>query len=124
MLVTREAGSGTYGAFEELVMNKELPTTRALRQGSNGAVRQIVAEDAGCYRAIFRLVLWTNQSSRSRSTAVPGLDRCRTGQVQYKLVRPFLFVHRKGPTLSALAQDFLGFVLSAEGQAELVAARA
>ena len=41
---------------------------------------------------------------------------------QYKLVRPFLFVRLKDATLSALAQDFLGYVLSSEGQAAIASA--
>jgi phosphate transport system substrate-binding protein len=46
VLVVREAGSGTFGAFEELVMKGQPVTTSALRQGSNGAIRQLVSLDA------------------------------------------------------------------------------
>ena len=116
--VTREAGSGTYGAFDELVMDKELPTPRALRQGSNGAVRQIVAEDLDAIGYISLGIV----DATVKPIAVDGVqastEAVRAGQ--YKLVRPFLFVQRKGATLSPLAQDFLDFVLSPEGQAELV----
>jgi len=44
-VVGREAGSGTFSAFEELVMKGKPTATLALRQGSNGAIRQIVAQD-------------------------------------------------------------------------------
>jgi phosphate transport system substrate-binding protein len=118
VLVTREAGSGTYGAFEELVMNKELPTPRALRQGSNGAVRQIIAKDEDAIGYISLGIV----DQTVKPIAVDGIqastDAVKAGQ--YKLVRPFLFVRRKDVTLSALAEDFLGYVLSSEGQAELV----
>ena len=43
--VTREEGSGTRGAFEEMVMGKKEIAPRALVQDSNGAVREIVASD-------------------------------------------------------------------------------
>lgn len=118
VLVTREAGSGTYGAFEELVMNKELPTTRALRQGSNGAVRQIVAEDEDAIGYISLGIV----DQTVKPIAVDGIQASTDAVIagDYKLVRPFLFVRRKDVTLSALAEDFLGYVLSSEGQAELV----
>jgi phosphate transport system substrate-binding protein len=116
--VTREAGSGTYGAFDELVMDKELPTPRALRQGSNGAVRQIVAEDPDAIGYISLGIV----DATVKPIAVDGVQASTEAVTvgQYKLVRPFLFVQRKGATLSPLAQDFLDFVLSPEGQAELV----
>jgi len=44
-VVSREAGSGTFSAFEELVMKGKPIATLVLRQGSNGAIRQIVAQD-------------------------------------------------------------------------------
>lgn len=118
VLVTREAGSGTDGAFEELVMNKQLPTTRALRQGSNGAVRQIVAEDEDAIGYISLGIVDQSVKPISVDQIQASTDAVKAGQ--YELVRPFLFVHRKETDLSALAKDFLGFVLSGEGQAELV----
>jgi phosphate transport system substrate-binding protein len=118
VLVTREAGSGTYGAFEELVMNEELPTPRALRQGSNGAVRQIVAEDIDAIGYISLGIV----DQTVKPVAVDGIQASTEAVIagQYRLVRPFLFVRRKDAELSALADDFLRFVLSSEGQAELV----
>ena len=44
-VITREEGSGTRTAFEELVMKKAEITQQALVQDSNGAVREIVAND-------------------------------------------------------------------------------
>ncbi len=120
VIVTREAGSGTYGAFEELVMDKRLPAPRALRQGSNGAVRQIVAKDPDAIGYISLGIV----DNTVKPVAVDGVqastEAVRAGQ--YKLVRPFLFVQRKNATLSPLAEDFLRYVLSPEGQRELVQA--
>lgn len=118
IIVTREAGSGTYGAFEELVMERELPAASALRQGSNGAVRQIVAEDPNAIGYISLGIV--DQSVKA--IAIDGISAAHETVVsgEYKLVRPFLFVHRQGGTLSPLAQNFLQYVLSPEGQRELV----
>ena len=44
-VITREEGSGTRGAFEELVMDGSYITPRAIVQDSNGAVRQLVTGD-------------------------------------------------------------------------------
>lgn len=118
ILVTREAGSGTYGAFEELVMDHELPAPRALRQGSNGAIRQIVSGDPD---AIGYISLGIVDAS-VKAIAIDGVDASTEAVLagEYRLVRPFLFVTRKGRALSPLAEDFLRFVLSPEGQQVLV----
>ena len=120
VIVTREAGSGTYSAFEELVMNDQTPASRALRQGSNGSVRQIVAKDADAIGYISLGIV----DETVKAVAVDGIrasaEAVQAGQ--YKLVRPFLFVNRKDATLSPLAEDFLRYVLSPEGQHELTLA--
>ncbi|HEY0605834.1 MAG TPA: phosphate ABC transporter substrate-binding protein [Herpetosiphonaceae bacterium] len=119
-IVTREAGSGTYGAFEELVMDKELPSQSALRQGSNGAVRQIIAGDPDSIGYISLGIVNETVKTVAVDHVQASTDAVMSGQ--YKLVRPFLFVQRKDAALSPLAQDFLSYVLSPEGQQELVQA--
>ncbi len=44
-VVTREEGSGTRGAFQELVMKKDRIFSGAVVEDSNGTVREIVASD-------------------------------------------------------------------------------
>jgi phosphate transport system substrate-binding protein len=118
ILVTREAGSGTYGAFEELVMDRELPAPSALRQGSNGAIRQIVSGDPDSIGYISLGIV----DDSVKAVAIDGVDASTEAVLagDYRLVRPFLFVTRKGAALSDLAQNFLRFVLSPEGQQVLV----
>jgi phosphate transport system substrate-binding protein len=120
VLVSREAGSGTFGAFEDLVMKGTPITSAALRQGSNGAIRQIVGEDPNAIGYISLGIV----DPTVKALSIDGV-RAATSNVeagQYKLVRPFLFVWRKGQQLSPLGSSFVEYVMSPEGQQELVTA--
>ena len=116
-LVSREAGSGTFSAFEELVMKGQPITPLTLRQGSNGAIRQIVAEDPAAIGYISLGIADQSVKALAIDGVAPSVANVEAGA--YKLVRPFLFVWRKGQSLSALAQGYVDYVMSAEGQAEL-----
>jgi phosphate transport system substrate-binding protein len=117
ILVSREAGSGTYTAFEELVMEGEPIALTSLRQGSNGAVRQIVADDADAIGYISLGIVDATVQPVTIDQVIPSVQAVEEGS--YQLVRPFLIVWRKGVSLSPLAQEFVGYVQSLEGQAEL-----
>jgi len=111
-VVTREEGSGTRGAFQELVMGKTRIFRGAITEDSNGTVREIVAHDP--YAIGFISLGLVNE--QVRALALDGVaatdENIEAGR--YKLVRPFLFVSRGEPT--GLAKEFVDFVLSAEGQ--------
>jgi phosphate transport system substrate-binding protein len=112
-VVTREEGSGTRGAFQELVMGKIRIFGGAITEDSNGTVREIVAHDPFAIGFI-SLGLVNDQVRALELDGVPGSEETiRTGA--YKLVRPFLFLSRGEPT--GLAKQFVDFVLSDEGQA-------
>lgn len=114
-VVTREEGSGTRGAFQELVMKKTRIYRGAIVQDSNGTVREIVAHDP-CSIGYISLGL---VDARVRALRLDGVEAsdARIADGTYKLVRPFLFL-TKGP-LEGPCRDFIDFVLSPEGQ-ELV----
>jgi phosphate transport system substrate-binding protein len=120
VLVSREAGSGTFGAFEELVMKGVPISSAALRQGSNGAIRQIVAEDPNAIGYISLGIVDQTVKALSIDGVRAATANVETGQ--YRLVRPFLLVWRKGQPLGQLASDFVGYVMSAAGQEELAKA--
>jgi phosphate transport system substrate-binding protein len=112
-VVTREEGSGTRGAFQELVMGKTRIFKGAITEDSNGTVREIVAHDP--YSIGFISLGLVNEQVRALELdgAVPNEENIRSGR--YTLVRPFLFVSRGRP--EGLAKEFVDFVLSDEGQA-------
>jgi len=112
-VVTREEGSGTRGAFQELVMGKSRIYRGAITEDSNGTVREIVAHDPQSIGFISLGLV----NEQVRALALDGVEgseaSIRAGR--YKLVRPFLFVTKGEPTGAAKA--FIDFVLSDEGQA-------
>jgi len=112
-VVTREEGSGTRGAFQELVMGKTTRITkRAIVEDSNGTVREIVANDPFSIGYISLGLV----SDRVRALDLDGVKAGEENilKKEYKLVRPFLFL-TKGPA-SGPVKDFIDFVLSPEGQ--------
>lgn len=116
-LVIREAGSGTAGAFDELVMKGKAITITALRQGSNGAIRQVVAENPNAIGYISLGIVDNTVKALAINNVAPSVAHVEAGT--YTFVRPFLFVWRKGHTFSPLAKQYIDYVMSAEGQQEL-----
>ncbi len=110
--ITREEGSGTREAFEQLVMKKKDITPAALVQDSNGAVREIVAGDAHALGYISAGLV----DSRVKAVAVDGILPTRESikNHTYKLVRRFLLVSRMPPVGECL--HFVEFILSPQGQ--------
>ena len=117
VVVTREEGSGTRGAFEELVMKEDPITARALRQDSNGAVRVIVAGHTAAIGYISLGIVDDRVRALDLDGIVPASDNVRNDT--YPLARPFLFMWKTEPSRSA--QAFIDYVLSTEGQGLLAA---
>ncbi len=111
-VMTREEGSGTRGAFEELVMGGERITPAALRQDSNGAVRVMVAGDPGAIGYISLAIVDERVKPLSIEGVFPSQEMV-SGEA-YGLVRPFLFLAGKEP--QGLVKEFIDYVLSPSGQ--------
>lgn len=111
-VISREEGSGTRGAFDELIMEGDDVMARAIVQDSNGAVRETVAGDP---RAIGYVSLGL-VDERVRAVRVDGVEASveSVRRREYTLVRPFLFVVKGDYTPEAKA--FLDFVLGEDGQ--------
>jgi len=112
-LITREDGSGTRGAFEELLMKGSRIAVSALVQDSTGAVRQMVAGDPA---AVGYISLGQVDSS-VKALKIGGVDATEASidAGKYPLVRPFLFVTRGAP--AGPAADFITWVTGPAGQA-------
>ncbi|MGQ9557039.1 MAG: phosphate ABC transporter substrate-binding protein PstS family protein [Desulfurispora sp.] len=112
-VVTREAGSGTRGAFEELVMGKDAKITdKAITSPSNGAVRTAVAGDPQAigYVSIGYL------NKEVKAVKIDGVEASEANvkSGQYKISRPFLYLTKGEP--QGATKDFIDFVLGPEGQ--------
>lgn len=115
-LVTREEGSGTREAFQHLIMGKTEISLGALVQDSNGAIRQLVADDPHAIGYI-SLGLVTDQVKALKIDGVEAnVENIK--ERRYKIVRPFLFVFKASPERQV--KNFLDYILSPPGQNLLV----
>ena len=114
-VITREEGSGTRSAFEELVMGEAGITPKAIVQSANGSVRQLVAGDRHSIGFI-SLGLVDDPEIRVKAVRLEGVEAARENVVSgsYPLYRSFLFVAREEP--SGPAGQFIDFIFSAEGR--------
>jgi phosphate transport system substrate-binding protein len=115
VVVSREEGSGTRGAFEELVMGKDGPVIvdTAILQPSNGAVKTTVSttDDSIGFLSFGYL------DDSVKALAIDGIeatvDNAKSGT--YPIVRPLNMLTGGEP--QGVVKAFLDFVMSAKGQA-------
>ncbi len=116
-VITREDGSGTRSAFAELIDIEaddggDLITANAAVSNSTAVVLTNVANDSG---SIGYISLGSLDDS-VKAISVDGVEASaeNVSNGSYSLARPFNVV--SGGDLSELAQDFLNFILSSDGQ--------
>jgi phosphate transport system substrate-binding protein len=109
---TREDGSGTRSSFESLVMGKNQIMARAMVENSNGAIRQLVADDPGAIGYISLGLVDNTVKALDLGGIIPSRENVVNGT--YNLSRPFLFLTLKEPT--GPVKDFIDFTMSPEGQ--------
>ena len=114
---TREDGSGTRSSFESLVMGKNQIMARAMVENSNGAIRQLVADDPAAIGYISLGLVDSTVKALDLGGIVP--SRAHVVDGTYNLSRPFLFLSLKPP--EGLVKDFIDFTMSAQGQQILYA---
>jgi phosphate transport system substrate-binding protein len=117
VVVSREEGSGTRGAFEELVLGEGvLMTETAILQPSNGAVLTTVAGTPSS--AAYLSFGYIDSSVRTISIGgiAPTAENAANGS--YPVVRPLNMVTNGEP--EGLVRGFLDFVLGDDGQALVV----
>lgn len=116
VLVSREEGSGTREAFQQMIMGKNDISLAALVQDSNGAIRQVVGDDPNAIGYISLGMVHEKVKALKIGGIEPTIENIRAQR--YKIVRPFLFVFKSEPT--AVARGFLNYVLSPAGQKLLI----
>jgi phosphate transport system substrate-binding protein len=110
--VSREEGSGTRGAFEELVMGKEFIDDGIMVQDSNGSVKEVVATDPYAIGYISLGIVDQKVKALTIDRIAPSVKNIM--QHKYGMVRPFLYLTTGEP--AGAVKVFIDFVLSREGQ--------
>jgi len=121
-VVSREEGSGTRAAFEDLVMKYkdntgekkvDLISETALLQQSNGQVRTIIAETPNSIGYLSFGFLDDSITGVPIDDIAPSVDTVLNGS--YSIFRPLNMETGEEP--NELAQAFLDFIFSTDGQA-------
>lgn len=117
-VITREEGSGTRGAFEELVLGKDASGKEqkifdgANVQNSTGAVRTAVAADKNA----IGYVSFGSLNAEVKAVKVDGVEASveNIKSKTYKISRPFIYMTQKDP--EGVTKAYIDWVLSDEGQ--------
>ncbi|MEN4006234.1 MAG: phosphate ABC transporter substrate-binding protein [Methanobacteriaceae archaeon] len=112
-VITREEGSGTRGAFEDMVMDDEAIMPGAIIQDSTGAVMHAVGADPNAigYGSLAYIV--PEVKALNVGGVTPSIETILDGT--YPVSRPFLFLTKGEPT--GHVKEFIDWVLGPEGQA-------
>ncbi|MBN1367959.1 MAG: substrate-binding domain-containing protein, partial [Dehalococcoidales bacterium] len=112
-VVAREEGSGTRGAFEEMVMGEAVISATAILQPSNGALRTTVAGDPNAIGFLSFGYIDSSVKALSIDGVAATVQNAKNGT--YPIVRPLLLL-TKGEQ-QGIVKEFINFCLGPEGQA-------
>ena len=116
-VVVRGKNSGTRGAFDKIVLNEQEPSAPNLRTAVAASdVAAMVAEDEQAIGYIGFGHFELDIKVIAVDGVMPSEETAREGS--YPVVRPLLFL--TGPLSQPIAQEFIDFALSAEGQRMVV----
>ncbi|MCL2357375.1 MAG: substrate-binding domain-containing protein [Defluviitaleaceae bacterium] len=125
-VITREDGSGTRGAFVEIVEitvngNDNITTEAVVAPGTSVMMTNVAENPAAIGYASTGVAL---TDSRVKVLAVGGVMPTVENMLNgtYAIQRPFIIGYNTAAGLSPLALDFVDFIFSAQGQ-EVVAGR-
>jgi len=113
-VVSREPGSGTRGAFEEILKFQDKLVRGAIEFDGTGAIKAEVSRNAD---AIGYISLGSVDNS-IKALSVDGVAATTANVVagSYKIARPFILLTKKGAALNAETKAFLDWVMSPAGQ--------
>ena len=114
VVVSREEGSGTRDAFQEIIGYKsEELIGEAMISNANGAVKETVAGNENAIGFVSFEYLDDKINIVNVEGVIPEADNVKSGE--YKISRPFLVVTKDG-NLSEDGQKLIDYILSEEGQ--------
>lgn len=113
VVVSREEGSGTRGAFEELVDFEDALTQNATVVEGNGGVQTTVASNPSS----IGYVSFTYIDETVKSMLINGVKATSENVLagEYGISRPFLMIYHDDNMTDA-SKAFVEFILSADGQ--------
>ena len=113
-VVSREPGSGTRGAFEELLKFQDQMVKGAIEFDSTGAIKAEVSRniDAIGYLSLGSL------DSTVKGLSVDTITATTANVVagSYKIARPFILMTKKGAALNPETRAFLDWIMGSAGQ--------
>jgi phosphate transport system substrate-binding protein len=114
-VVSREPGSGTRGAFEEIVKFQDKLVNGATEFDGTGAVIAEISRNAD---AVGYISLGSvNSSVKALSVDGTAASTANVVNGSYKISRPFLLLTKRGKNLNAETTAFLDWILTPAGQA-------
>ena len=115
-VISREPGSGTRGAFQEILdfTDAALASNVIILDGT-GAIRSAVAGNPDAIGYISSGSVDTSVKALSVEGAAPTEANIVNGS--YRIARPFILITRAGVTPSPATRAFLAWVMGPEGQA-------
>lgn len=111
-VVSREEGSGTRGAFEDLIMKGREIHDATMVQDSNGSVKEVVATDPYAIGYISMGLVDDKVTPVAIDGIIPSIENIKSEK--YKIVRPFLYLGNG--ELDNKTRRFVDYVLSPDGQ--------
>ena len=113
-VISREPGSGTRGAFEELLKFQDQLVKGAIEFDGTGAIKAEVSRNADAIGYISLGSLDNTVKPLNVGGVVPSTANVVSGS--YKIARPFILVTKKGVPLKAETKAFVDWIMSSAGQ--------
>jgi phosphate transport system substrate-binding protein len=113
-VISREPGSGTRGAFEELLKFQDQLVKGAVEFDGTGAIKAEVSRNADAIGYISLGSLDSTIKPLNVGSIAPNNANVVSGS--YKIARPFILVTKKGVPLNAETKAFIDWIMGSAGQ--------
>jgi phosphate transport system substrate-binding protein len=113
-VVSREPGSGTRGAFEEILKFQDQLVKGAIEFDGTGAIKAEVSRNADA----IGYVSLGSLDATIKALGVDGVAATTANVVNqsYKIARPFILLYKKSVSPNAETKAFLDWIMGSEGQ--------